>query len=222
MKLTQAAWILAFIWPSVGAAHSDSAPNGGGAWEAVWTKIPSITVVSSEKDDRVPLVREAVDYWNKCFTEMGTPFRLGSLARVTGEVAIDDLDLLGRNRSLGFPESVNRTPGDIIIALSDGDFISFSIRWPDHQKVLKVLVGIRTQQLYPLALPNVTRNVIAHELGHAIGLVRHNYNPTMLMCGRPALCRPDIFAFNTKRFFPLTKEEEALLLKLYPPEWRGR
>jgi len=38
-------------------------------------------------------------------------------------------------------------------------------------------------------LPNVARNVIARELGHAIGL-GHNSDPTMLMCGRPAPCRP--------------------------------
>jgi predicted Zn-dependent protease len=38
-------------------------------------------------------------------------------------------------------------------------------------------------RLYPLTLPNVARNVIAHELGHAIGL-SHNDDPNYLMCGR--------------------------------------
>lgn len=47
-------------------------------------------------------------------------------------------------------------------------------------------------QYVPLTLANVARNVIAHELGHAIGL-GHNNDAAKLMCGRPAPCRPDVF-----------------------------
>ena len=66
----------------------------------------------------------------------------------------------------------------------------------------------------------MARNVIAHELGHAIGL-RHNADATKLMCGRPAPCRPDAFAADTPRYFPLTAEEKARLLAMYPANWRG-
>ena len=41
-----------------------------------WTKIPSITVVSAEDDPRIGPVREAVDYWNRTFAELGTPFHI--------------------------------------------------------------------------------------------------------------------------------------------------
>ena len=34
---------------------------------------------------------------------------------------------------------------------------------------------------------------------------------TVLMCGRPAPCRPDLFASSTPRFFPLTAEDKAAL-----------
>src|SRR5262245_567470 len=85
----------------------------------------------------------------------------------------------------------------------------------------KVLVGIKSDHRYPLTLPNVPRNVIAHELGHAIGL-SHNADPTMLMCGRPAPCRPDAFQSYTKRFFPLTDEEKARLVQMYPTNWPSR
>jgi hypothetical protein len=57
--------------------------------------------------------------------------------------------------------------------------------------------------------------VIAHELGHAIGLA-HNSDPTMLMCGRPAPCRPMAFQSATEHYFSLTSDEKALLLQLYP------
>ena len=47
--------------------------------------------------------------------------------------------------------------------------------------------GIRGSSLSPMNLPNVARNVIAHELGHAIGL-GHNADPTTLM--RPTRVLP--------------------------------
>ena len=82
-------------------------------------------------------------------------------------------------------------------------------------------MAIKSDRFYPMTLPNVARNVIAHENGHAIAL-GHNSDATMLMCGRPASCRPDAFASPTERFFPLSSEEKALLITLYPADWRGR
>src|SRR5262245_65403335 len=90
-------------------------------------------------------------------------------------------------------------PGYLIVVLSDVDFISFAAR---SLSGAKVLVGIRSHQLYPLTLSNVARNVIAHELGHTIGL-GHNDDPTTLMCGRPDPCRPAAFQSQTEWFFLL-------------------
>jgi hypothetical protein len=55
-------------------------------------------------------------------------------------------------------------------------------------------------------------------VGHALGL-GHNDDPAMLMCGRPAPCRPDAFQSTTPRFFPLTETERAQLRALYPATW---
>jgi hypothetical protein len=49
-----------------------------------------------------------------------------------------------------------------------------------HRSIGKGLVGTKSARAYPLTLPNVARNVIAHEPGYAIGLA-HNSDPTMLM-----------------------------------------
>jgi hypothetical protein len=101
---------------------------------------------------------------------------------------------------------------------ANGVFISHAGRSADGQSAT---VMIRTDRVPPLSLPNVARNVIAHELGHAIGL-GHNSDPTMLMCGRPAPCRPDVFASSMPRYFPLSSGDQANLLAMYPGSWKNR
>jgi len=187
-----------------------------GGFGQAWNKIPVVTVAAAPQDPRLTFTLEAVDCWNRRFAELGTPFRLGPLVHTTQIVPADFLTLLSEGgEPEDFPESVINMEGDIILALSDADFISFAAHFPSGERVI---IGIKSQKVSPLTLPNVPRNVIAHELGHAIGL-GHNDDPTKLMCGRPAPCRPDAFESGTPRFFPLTVEEEAMLLDVYPVDW---
>jgi hypothetical protein len=191
-----------------------------GAPNAQWGTVPTITIAAPAQDPRIPLALEAVAFWNRQFAEVGTPFRLGVVTQTTDTLPIDYLTrlsaaVLNREPLPDVPARVRQIPGDILLALSDGDFISFARRLPSGARVV---VGIRTDRRPPLSLPNVGRNVIAHELGHAIGLSHHD-DPTTLMCGRPAPCRPAVFQSDVARFFPLTQADKALLLRLYPPTW---
>lgn len=206
---------LFWLWPSLGLAQTPG--MAGAPFAAPWRKLPSVTVLWSVEDARVRLLREAVDYWNRVFAEIGTSFRLGPMSHVPGLIPADQLiaisqQVLGSSARPPLPANVAQVPGDIIVALSEGDFISFGMRWPEQQKAL---VAIKDNRRFPLSLPNVERNVIAHELGHAIGL-GHNSDPAMLMCGRSAPCRPDAFSSATERFFPLTEAEKTALRAMYP------
>jgi len=218
MNSRQVLTCLVLILAAASAGQGGFAAAAAPTWTSAWTKIPSITLVARADDPRVELASAAIGYWNRRFAEIGTPFRLGAVRRIAGLMAVDELNALNANGSADYPPSLEHFPGDIVIALSDGDIVSFTLRWPAHRKAL---VGIRTQRHYPLSLPNVTRNVIAHELGHVLGL-DHNGDPTALMCGRPARCRPDMFASDTERFFSLTGAEQAQLRRLYPSNWRAR
>src|SRR5262245_59815006 len=162
------------------------------------TQIPAIIVVGQADDARVALVRAGVAHWNQLLAGIGSGFRLGQVS-------------LGRANQAG-------EVGKIAVVLAYAELIAKVRRLPDGQGAVAM---IRNTNGPPMSLPNVARNVIAHELGHAIGL-GHNSDPTMLMCGRPAPCRPGLFASPTTKYFPLSAADRGNLLTMYPTNWRPR
>jgi hypothetical protein len=187
----------------------------------VWRSMPQITVISPADDPRLRDVDEAVAFWNSSLREIGSGLRLGPITRLVRPIPETALRLLhasllsGRGQPANFRAALGDLPGDITIFLAESDFISFISSFDES---FKTVIAIKGTGFPPLNLPNVPRNVIAHELGLAIGL-KHNSDPSTLMCGRPAPCRPNLFRSDQPRFFPLTQDEKRWLLTLYPAQW---
>ncbi len=181
-----------------------------------------IVVVSpSHTDPRLMMFREAVVFWNGVLADLDRETRLVETTLVAPsphERALENYtraiwQQAGRTRGGGTrpaePAELKRLGGDVVMFLSQQPTMSFA--WPlEHDG--RYFVAIPVEPGARMSRPGLTRNVIAHELGHTLGLVHHT-NPSVLMCSP---CRPLVGGAAPHGFLPLTETDRLRLRELLP------
>ena len=102
----------------------------------VWKEIPTIVVLSAEDDFRIRAIREAVDFWNAEFAQLGSPFRFGAIVRTFRSISAGDfVALKTKTLSPSLVNSMREANGDVIVVLSDdAGFNPFAFPWPALRK----------------------------------------------------------------------------------------
>lgn len=170
-------------------------------------------------DLRVSPTREALAFWNDTLLDLRLDARLTEGALVVASPLNRALENYAQQlwRQAGrlssdqpgpkAPRELLGVEGDIVVFLSKQRLMSFA--WPVDQSE-RYFVAIGTRPNDPRN-PVETHNVVAHELGHALGLM-HNGTATALMCSP---CRSTLVSGFEGRFLPLTPTDRRRLSELY-------
>jgi hypothetical protein len=178
-----------------------------------------VIVAADEADARIAHTREAIAFWNQTLERLGLPSRLREARLVVASPLNRPLETFARQISLRAgryapdqfpppsPPALANLDGDIVVLLSRQQLMSFAWALEDmHRYFVGIRNEIRPQS--PEDASAFIRNVIAHELGHALGLT-HNDNPATLMCGG---CE-SIHTRDGGAFRPLIAEDRERLLE---------
>jgi hypothetical protein len=197
------------------AALAGDAPAAGQALER-----RLVVVVPEAGDARVAHTRAAVEFWNRSLADLGLDVQLREAALVVGSPDMRAIETFARfvsqrggriPRGASGPQpppGLTALGGDVVVLLSRQPLLPFAwppIGSPDHLVAIRALRPRRPRD------DTVLRNVIAHELGHTLGL-RHNRGGASLMCGP---CSSLAAEDSPGGWLPLTRRDRARLRVLH-------
>ena len=199
--------ILALLLGPVGSAHAEPVEH-------------RVVIVAYDTNDvRLPMALDAIAFWNGVMAELDLNVRLVDEIHVASPVtrALENYArsisqragrLRGGPGEPDAPAEITDFGVEAVLLLSRQDLMSFAWplpRYPGH------FVAIEEDRTAMAVNPNIARNIIAHEIGHTLGL-RHNRDPTTLMCGP---CRTHELAVDRPEYMRLTERDRRRLIERY-------
>ena len=178
-----------------------------------------VIIAYDTNDVRLPMALDAIAFWNDVMAKLDLNVRLVEELHVASPVtrALENYArsisqragrLRGGPGEPDAPAEITDFGVEAVLLLSRQDLMSFAWplpRYPGH------FVAIEEDRTAMAFNPNIARNIIAHEIGHTLGL-RHNRDPTTLMCGP---CRTHELAVDRPEYMRLTERDRRRLIERY-------
>ena len=178
-----------------------------------------VIITPDAGDERITQTRDAVAFWNGTLSglDLGVRLRETDLVVATENRALENYARLISQRGGRFPQGtagpqppreLTDLDADVVVLLSRQPLMPFA--WPLTSST-GYFVAIRAVEPRRPSDDKVLRNVIAHELGHTLGLT-HNRATATLMCGP---CSVVAGEDNPREWLPLTADDRARLRALH-------